>query len=400
MKHTISGIFLVFFFTIQNLQAQEISKLTVPASPAFSILDFEPSAVMRPTNARSLAGDILNSFDKDGKLLLNLGLEVAPYWLKSHPNLTRETYLRPNMTQTFLQSFSLSAATVKDSVSGSNRFSTGFRFRLYNGEPVKELETASAELKTKTMLVAIINGIKSVVGADIINTRQKAIDAIVKALTKKNVLQQVIDNIQKEAEVLSNNYTDSVPDIIAFLDQLINDRIEAYSELAQKVSDLLYVRKGFMVEFAGAMGFNSSKKNDLDRTGFWGNVSYYVSPDDLFTLTARYMFKNNDSVLTNFDAGLGFLKKTINYNISVEAMIRHFRAEIPDTNISNQPIKRIEKDFTYRFAVQGSYVINKYISINLSLGKDFNSPFVSGSGFFSIVGFNYSIFSKEPGKLK
>lgn len=399
MTRYISGIILGCFLIFQSLHAQDISKLTVPTSPAFSILNYEPTAVMRPTNAKSIATDILNSFDKEGKLLMNLGLEVAPYWLKSHPDLRRETYLHPDMGQTFMQSLSLSAATVKDSASGDNKLSAGFRFKLYNGEPVKELAVASNELKTKTTIVSVINGIKSIAGDDI-NTKQKAVDAIVSALTKKNTDQSIIDNLKREAEILATNYADTNSGIRDFLDQLLNDRVEAYGELAKKVSDLLYQRSGFIIEFAGASGFNTSKNNSVERIGFWGNVSYSVSPDNFFTLTARYMFSNKDSALANLDVGLGFLKKSANYNISVEAMFRRYRAEVRDININNFPITRIEKDFTSRFAVQGSYIISKDVSVNISLGKDFNSPFISRSGFFSILGLNYSLFNKEPAKLK
>ncbi|MCW3093369.1 MAG: hypothetical protein JWP81_4438 [Ferruginibacter sp.] len=375
-----------------GLYAQDTSNITVPTSPAFSILDFEPSSVMRPTNAKALAADVLNSFDQNGKLLMNLGLEVAPYWLKSHPKLDRATYLEPNFGQTFLQSLSLSAATVKDSASGTNKLGGGFRFKLSNGKPVDELATASAEFQTKKTVVATINAVRALVGTGI-NTKQKAVDAIEAALVQGGTDTSLINKFKAEAATLAPAYPETNTGITDFLIKLLTDRVEAYGELAKKVSRLLYERKGFIVELAGALSYTASQNNSLDKTGFWANASYFVSPEDLFTLTARYLFRNTDSAITNFDVGLGFLKKASNYNISVEAMLRHYRAEIP---VNNQPSKRIEKDFTYRLAVQGSYMINKDISINISFGKDFYSPFISRSGFFSILGFNYSLFSKKP----
>lgn len=72
MARHIQFILIAWAFVFPKLQAQDISKLTIPTSPAFSILDFEPSAIMRPTSARGLAADVLNAFDKNGKLLLNL----------------------------------------------------------------------------------------------------------------------------------------------------------------------------------------------------------------------------------------------------------------------------------------------------------------------------------------
>lgn len=386
---------LILILVNQDAITQDISKLTVPSSPAFSILDFEPSAVMRPTNARSLATDILSAFDKEGTLLMNLGLEVSPYWLKSHPKLTRDRYLNPNFGQTFIQSLSLSAATVKDSITGDNKLGGGFRFKLYNGKPRAELTAARNELKTQTTVVSIINGVNATVSIGQNDTRAKAIDVITAAMTTKGYDQTIIGNMRSAAQSLANDYTDSIEEIHEFLIKLRDDRIEAYANLAKTVSELTYDRKGLIVELAGATGFNTSQGKDLEKAGVWANLSYSVSPDDQFTLTARYMFTNQDSTLSNFDAGLGFLKKSPKYNITLEAFVRHYRAETKEVGIT-----RVQEDLTYRFAVQGSYTISKDLSVNLSFGKDFDSPFIYGSGYFSILGLSYNLFSREPANLK
>ncbi len=75
-------------------------------------------------------------------------------------------------------------------------------------------------------------------------------------------------------------------------------------------------------------------------------------------------------------------------------MFRWYRASIADINLNNQPILRLDKDFTYRLALQSSYLISEGISINLSVGKDFDSPYFEREGFFSIFGFNYTLFRK------
>lgn len=378
--------------------AQDAEKLNVPASPAFSILGFEPAAVMRPTNAKSLATDVLSSFDKNGKLLMNLGLEVAPYWLKSHPGLTRKTYLNPNVGQAFLQSFSLSAGTAKDSATGSNKLGAGFRFRLNNGQPVAELDTAEKELSKNAQIVLVINNVRSTIEDS--DTKKSVIESIAEKL--KNELQldtKTIQSIRDRAIELGEKFKDTPEGVEAFLKALITDRDDADLDLKKKISDLVYKRKGFILEFAGATGYVSDEKK-FERFGFWGNASYFVSPDDFFTLTARYMSRHNDTTLNNVDVGLGFLKKGSSYNISIEGMLRWYRADYTVLNVSNQSITRVEKKFTWRLAVQGSYTISKDISVNISIGKDFDAPFISGKGVFSILGLNYSIFSKEPAKLK
>ena len=398
MIKKISRIFVFFICLSGGIYAQDASKLNVPVSPAFSILDFEPAAVMRPTSAKSLATDVLSSFDKNGKLLLNLGLEVAPYWLKSHPNLSRKTYLNPGVGQAFLQSLSISAGTAKDSASGANNLGAGFRFRLSNGKPVDELATAEAELSAKNKIILVINNVRSTVGEG--DTKQSVINNIETKLKNELKLDdKVITSIKQRAAALGEKFGDTEDDIDNFLKELITDRDDADIDLKKKVSELVYNRKGFILEFAGATGYHTDEKK-LDRFGFWANASYFISPDDFFTLTARYMNKNNDTTLNNVDVGLGFLNKGAGYNISIEGMLRWYRAEIPAFDVNNLPVTRLEKSFTYRLAVQGSYSINKDISVNLSIGKDFDSPFISSKGVFSILGINYSLFSKEPASLK
>jgi hypothetical protein len=68
--------------------------------------------------------------------------------------------------------------------------------------------------------------------------------------------------------------------------------------------------------------------------------------------------------------------------------------ELPTFDINNNPITAVERDFTYRLASQISYKVTKDISVNFNLGKDFNSPKLTGSTFFSMFGINYSLFEK------
>lgn len=374
--------------------AQDGSKLTLPSTPAFSILDFEPSTVMRPTTNKGLASDILNSFDKNGKLLMNLGLEVSPYWLKSRPALTRKEYLEPSFKQIFLQSLSLSAATVKDTITGNNKLGVGFRFKLHDGKPVADLEAAEQKFDEETTLINFINTIRLEV-ADSGYSIQQTIDMLLDLMTQASLPQEMIDGFRQQAYKWDDNFNDSPRDVVQFLDKLISVRSEENHDLYSRISELQYVRKGLILELAGAGAFKTSGDGNNERFGFWVNASHYVSPDDLFTLTARYMHATKDTTRNNFDLALSFLKKTDKFNISLEGALRWYREEVPAHDINNQPILKLEKDFTYRIAFQSSYLFTKDISINISIGKDFNSPYVSRNGYFSILGLNYSLFNKQ-----
>ena len=109
------------------------------------------------------------------------------------------------MGQGFLQSLSLSAATVKDSVSGDNKLSGGFRFKLINGQPVKELDIARAELKTKTTVLSIINGFMNIVQPGVLDTKQNIIDAMGKAFKKAAIPASIIEDFTSETWLLSDH---------------------------------------------------------------------------------------------------------------------------------------------------------------------------------------------------
>ncbi|MGX5817379.1 hypothetical protein ACWKWU_04235 [Chitinophaga lutea] len=386
------------------VRAQDVSKLNLPGSPGFAILSFEPSAVMRPTTAKALAGDVLNSFDKDGKLLANLGLEFSPYWLQSHPRLTRESYLKPDFGQTVLRSLSISAATVKDSASGNNKLGTGLRFKLVNGTPHPRLEKVSAALRYRLRISTHVAMVRAGISGGTVTTLAGAISTLEQSLNSAGFGAEDVAEIKQLATQLSESYEDTKPDLLKFIEALNGELENRYKDLAKEVSQLLYQRQGLIVEVAGATGFNTTQQNRLDKFGVWGNLSYAAGTDDMLTMTTRYQHQRKespaDTVHTNFDCGVGYLKKTAAFNLSLEALARWYRAEMPAFDNNNQEIVKVTRDFTYRIAFQASYVIAKDISVNLSLGKDFDSPAISGNGFFSILGFNYSLFSKAAEQLK
>ena len=385
--------FLYFVLSQVSFAQDDAKKLSMPSSPAFSILGFEPTAVMKPTSDKDLATDIMNSFDKDGKLLPNLGLEFSPYWLRSNPDLTREKYLNPDLRQTFLQSFNLSGATVKDSTSGINRMGVGFRFKVLNGNPVPELKTSDAMLEKIANMQAVVKSVGLL--GDLIPDIDSAIKVITKNLTKKGFSKNSIDQIVSEGEQIATLFKNKPNGVILFADSLVN-RIEVDThDSMQQVAALTQQRLGFVLEFAGASSFNPIQNGQYDKIGLWVNASNYVSATDLYTLTARMMNHKGDTSTTSFDLGFSYLKKSDKYNISVEYMLRWFQATVPDFNLQGQPIKSVRSDFSYRLAVQGSYLVSSQISFNLSIGRDFDSPLTNRSAFFSIIGLNYSIFNQD-----
>ncbi len=154
---------LFLLFALVSVVVVHAQTSNVPGSPAFSILKFEPSAVLRPTSYKEFSADILNSFDQEGNLLMNLGLEVSPYWLQSNPELTRETYLNPNVWQSIKQTFTISAATVKDTINNSNNLGFGIRTKIIQGKVTNKYQEKYAELNQYETIIGIIESVRIVI---------------------------------------------------------------------------------------------------------------------------------------------------------------------------------------------------------------------------------------------
>lgn len=386
--------YLLFHFNFL-IKAQDAANMTLPNSPAFSILDFEPSAVMKPTNTKDFAADILNSFDKKGNLMMNLGMEVSPYWLKSNHLLSRENYLNPSIGQCFIQSLNISAATVKDSAKGESKLGLGFRFKLVNGKPLEDLAIKENELKAEQSIIAAIATTKALIGVTI-TTKAQAISFISTTLKGLNYSSKIVNQFVTDAQKQAALFSDDNAGINSFIESLIDIRTNADGTLIKQVAELSKKRIGFILEFAGASSFITTVNTEpVEKIGLWINASNYTSQSSSWTATGRYLFTSKDSVISSADFGISYLKEMSNINLSVEGVARWYRMDIPDININNQHITRVEQGFTYRIAVSGSYKIASNISLNLSFGKNFDSPLVANYNFFSIFGINYSLYKPE-----
>ncbi|MGH2666797.1 hypothetical protein [Flavobacterium sp.] len=390
MRNANRLLVLIALFFCSGLFSQD---LRIPNTPAFSILDYEPASVMRPTSTKKLSTDLLNSFDQEGHLLMNMGLEVTPYWLKSRSKLTREEYLNPGTFQTILQTLSLSAATVKDTVNGNNNLGLGLRFEIVKGALSNQFKIAENEMLQLETINSIIVNAKT---DDSFDTKDKALESIINWL-KENTIPKIdesqITDLKQRADNLKKNSSLSVS---AFCEALEVSYQQERKELANRIIEMENKRTGFSLEAAAASKFiNTTGNQAFQKMGFWINANYYITEKDAWTATGRIMTSTGDTTSVNSDLGFSYIRLEKDFNISLESMIRWYRTEIPDLNSNGDPIIRLEKNFTYRIAAQFSYTVAEDISLNLSIGKEFDDPVLSKTAFFSILGVNYAIFNRQ-----
>ena len=129
-----------------------IDDLRAPTSPAFVLLDVAPASVERPENPKAFTTSLIHTVTQNNGLPQNYALEVAPYWLTYHPELTFEKYQSPGLMSA-IHSLSMSVATTPmKATEGStvdpsgSRVGIGVRSNLMNGRFNPKLGALVAEL--------------------------------------------------------------------------------------------------------------------------------------------------------------------------------------------------------------------------------------------------------------
>ena len=160
-----------------------IDDLRAPTSPAFVLLDVTPASVERPENPKSFAVNVINKLTSDSGFPKNYALDVAPYWLMSHPALTFDQYQNPGIRQSIAQTLSFSIATTPlqllatgtgaAAAATGTRLGAGARVNIWNGRPNPKLKD----------LVDQLAAIDDAILDDVLNNRPDAADRA-KALAK------------------------------------------------------------------------------------------------------------------------------------------------------------------------------------------------------------------------
>jgi hypothetical protein len=152
LRLVVGALCLVTPATAQQSGPIKLESLRTPPSPAFVLLGVAPSAVERPTSPRAVAASLLRATGDSGFLPRHYAIEVAPYWLVSHPSLTFDRYYHPSLGRSLVQSLSISFATsplrnAGDSADVGTSLGMGVRALLLSGKPSEELDSLRTQLR-------------------------------------------------------------------------------------------------------------------------------------------------------------------------------------------------------------------------------------------------------------
>lgn len=118
----------------------DFQSMQTPASPGFILLDQTPSAIERPTTPQGFGASVLGLFSGSGG-----AMEVAPYWLMNHINLSAEDMYKKHGE--VIQNFAISGAHVLADSVGYVSFGARTRlFRIYGKKQTKKLDSMRLDL--------------------------------------------------------------------------------------------------------------------------------------------------------------------------------------------------------------------------------------------------------------
>ena len=290
----------------------------------------------RPETPKAFAVNLLNRISEAGGFPKDYALQFAPYWLRSHPNLSFASYQRPSVPQTIARTFAVSIA------SGPIKAVSG-------GEPGTQIS-----LGASTQLI----------GGRVNPALPRALEALEHAM-------------DVYLDLLAGTPTD----------RQLADAEKNVTAQALKIQKLDAQRAGFMLTIAGGQVWDVTgddvRNTTTGRRGVWLTPAYrFIARCDTECATAidmigvvRVLKDQDRDAMTDFGGRLVW-KPTREFNVSVEAV----RRRVPGRD--NNPLQT-----STRATGMLEYRINEDFAIYGTFGQDFKKA-TGVKPLVSLVGLN------------
>lgn len=111
--------------------------LSVPESPAFTVLGVTPSTVVRPASPKAFASSILSGLDQNGNFQSGLAMDFTPYMMFNGENITIRDYNEHYLTRLLSRTqFSFAATKGSSADDTATRVAVGLNFTIWDkGDP-------------------------------------------------------------------------------------------------------------------------------------------------------------------------------------------------------------------------------------------------------------------------
>jgi hypothetical protein len=376
----------------------EIDNFRTPTSPAFTLLGVAPTAVARPTTPRAFATDLISATNRGSVIPNSYALEVAPYWMKSHPALEYAAYTNPTTSQSMAQSFSISLATLRaDSASDTSpsQIAVGFRVLPASGKASAKFRALEAaltieqqrrlpvirnqadaldEIDDATAVIARLTAdLAAVPPAD--NARSTALKAQIAAAEKRR------DDAKTKEEAATEN---------------LATQADSMRSLATAMGGVGAERMGAFLEFAAAAvatypgsTFDNGK---MSRMGVWGTFSYRVeSPHLDFISVLRFMRDAAQTDQNALDVGARVLWSHEQLGISAEWVSRT-AYNVSEASADDSEQRSLTFTSSRRAVGIIDYRVRDELYITMSFGQDYKTlgetrhPLVAAFGMQFLYG--------------
>ena len=373
-------VFLLFPSPLQSVEGDKIklSDAETPAAPGFMLLGIEPKSIDQPASPKDLTISILSSVAREK--FVPTAIEFAPYWLKSRPNLSADTYYKPGLLQSLKQTCTLSIATAKqDSPQTGTNLGFGIKFQPMPGKMSTKTKRLRKVVRTYSTFSTFLADLEDIKADNLPEFLYKVKEKRNEYLTflKKNpkkvlpkVLKQLIEDI---IDRLSSKKDIDTPKKVEGLKKELLNLATRPDSAAIKLG--ASKRVGLKIEMASAAVFGFPQ-SEFSRLGAWMTLSY--TPDNSTKerlVTVRYI-RDNEKNRHIFDLG-GRIILSRKGPVAVSGeMLWRFRNEDP---------LRVVGIF--------EYTISKDLYLTAVIGKDFDGD-PDGRNIISVVGLNIGL-SKE-----
>jgi hypothetical protein len=428
-------VFLILSFQIIHLEGytqkgEDISTLTTPSAPAFTILGLQPNEIARPKSFNAMEASLLSSFTSGVNFIIprNYALEFSPYWFRSHPTLSFKEYVSPSVGQSLLQNLSVSLATTtekssQDTTELFSKMGIGFRTQIFTGKASDYLSAVIISRDHLTDMQKAMMSLKSVlekIRALSLKDKKSYQDSfeiqykiVLKLIGDTNIVFvsiNLLKSIYVDPVWVDNNIKDP-ENVKTKLKEIIEDlkketEKDYYLDLVKDLESKIKEKWGFILEINAAMVLdfptNDIGYSQVPQWGIWIIPTYRLKSLHFeFIGMIRYLHKNvpND-YSDNIDLGGKLVYQSLKFSITAEGLYRYQSRVISKSTDGNTTTKTTSSQSDYRLDCCFEYKIADKLSVNYTIGKNFNEPLVQSGNLISTVGLNFGIGGPEAGTIK
>ncbi len=423
---TIGLLGLVF-----RLQAQEeinLSELRTPSAPAFTILGIQPNEISQPKAWQEFEASVFTDAIAQNKSLAlptDYALEITPFWMTAHPNLTFDELTTPG-TKSLLHNLSFSLATQNGSGDSlATNLGLGVRTVWDFGKPTKELALVSKRVDHIQSAITLFNRMAfTLISSSTSQDLAAKADAIISGLnTQDPVEMNVITSLVKLKETLAGYPSLNAEVIIRAKDEIVKTLSKDFDlgASAKKLQDMITYRQGFKVEFAfaGKIGYPTNQMADgrFVKYGVWLTPSFqHKNLPNVEFLGMLRMIRNNQDISTdiakfeelgfttdytiNRDLGGKLILKQEKFSFSTEMIFRNQQIQferIEDEGIRTNTSSSSE-DFKWNLSL--SYRVSDQVLVNYTYGHNFDINTEFDGNLISVFSLNFGLGKPKLSELK